>query len=161
MVQTDGLVPITRSFLSSYYDKYKFPTLSDDVSRLSDQIRAMSADLLHDSPATQGESLLVQEADRQPPHKIDENMWRNREQIEEILYLLEVSQWPRVLQQQSTLEDAELPSVLGRLQGKFESTLKTLEYYQAQNSEHIFNTVMTYMPQDFRGYSNQATERAL
>ncbi|KAL2500353.1 GOLD domain protein [Forsythia ovata] len=151
MVPTDGLVPITRSFLSSYYDKYKFPTLSDDVSRLSDQIRAMSADLLHDSPATQGEGLLVQEADRQPPHKIDENMWRNREQIEEILYLLEVSQWPRVLQQQSTLEDAELPSVLGRLQGKFESTLKTLEYYQAQNSEHVFNTVMTYMPQDFRG----------
>lgn len=54
MVSTDGLMPITRAFLSSYYDKYQFPPLSDDVSRLSDQIRAMSADLLHDSPATQG-----------------------------------------------------------------------------------------------------------
>ncbi|XP_022861017.1 uncharacterized protein LOC111381464 isoform X1 [Olea europaea var. sylvestris] len=151
MVSTDGLMPITRAFLSSYYDKYQFPPLSDDVSRLSDQIRAMSADLLHDSPATQGESLLVQEADRQPPHKIDENMWRNREQIEEIIYLLEVSHWPSVLHQQSTLEDTELLSVLGHLEGKFRSTLNTLEYYQAKNSEHVFNTVMTYMPQDFRG----------
>lgn len=41
------------------------------------------------------ESLLVQEADRQPPHKVDENMWRNREQIEEILFLVEPSRWPR------------------------------------------------------------------
>lgn len=40
---------------------------------------------------------MVQEADRQPPHKIDENMWRNREQIEEIIYLLEVSHWPSVV----------------------------------------------------------------
>lgn len=41
-----------------------------------------------------GESLLIQEAERQPPHKIDENMWKNREQIEEILFLLEDSNWP-------------------------------------------------------------------
>ncbi|KAI3472994.1 hypothetical protein Pfo_030045 [Paulownia fortunei] len=78
-------------------------------------------------------------------------MWKNREQIEEILFLLEVPHWPRELQQQSTVEDAELASVLGRLQGKFKSTLKTLEHFQARNSEFVFNTVMTYMPQDFRG----------
>jgi hypothetical protein len=43
------------------------------------------------------ESLLVHEADRQPPHKIDENMWKNREHIEEILFLLETSHWPAVV----------------------------------------------------------------
>ncbi|KAI3473873.1 hypothetical protein Pfo_028054 [Paulownia fortunei] len=111
----------------------------------------MATDLLKDSPPTQGESLLVLDAERQPPHKVDENMWKNREQIEEILFLLEVPHWPRELQQQSTVEDAELASVLGRLQEKFKSTLKTLEHFQARNSEFVFNTVMTYMPQDFRG----------
>ncbi|KAI3472962.1 hypothetical protein Pfo_029209 [Paulownia fortunei] len=151
MVSTEGLVPITRAFLASYYDKYPFAPLSIDVSRLSDQIYAMATDLLKDSPPTQGESLLVLDAERQPPHKVDENMWKNREQIEEILFLLEVPHWPRELQQQSTVEDAELASVLGRLQEKFKSTLKTLEHFQARNSEFVFNTVMTYMPQDFRG----------
>lgn len=43
------------------------------------------------------ESLLMQEADRQPPHKIDENMWKNREHMEEILFLLERSHWPAVV----------------------------------------------------------------
>ncbi|KAL0347615.1 UNVERIFIED_CONTAM: hypothetical protein Scaly_1777500 [Sesamum calycinum] len=151
MVSTEGLVPITRAFLASYYDKYPFPPLSIDVSRLSDRIYIMATDLLKDSPPTQGESLLVEEAERQPPHKVDENMWKNREQIEEILFMLEVPNWPRALQQQSTAEDAELASVLERLREKFNSTLKTLEYFQARNSEFVFNTVMTYMPQDFRG----------
>lgn len=41
-----------------------------------------------------GENLVLEEADAQPPHKIDENMWKNREHIEEILYLLERSHWP-------------------------------------------------------------------
>ncbi|KAL7135969.1 hypothetical protein ABFS83_10G000100 [Erythranthe nasuta] len=150
MVSTKGLVPITRSFLASYYDNYPFSPLSSDVSRLTDQIFAMATtDLLKDSPPTQGESLLVQEAERQPPHKVDENMWKNREQIEEILFMLEPTHWPRA--QQSTVEDAELVSLLGRLQENFKSTLSTLESFQAKNSEFVFNTVMTYMPQDFRG----------
>ncbi|KAL3654860.1 hypothetical protein CASFOL_000646 [Castilleja foliolosa] len=147
MVSTEGLVPITRAFLASYYDKYPFALLSNDVSRLSDQIHSMATDLLKVSPPTQGESLLVQEAKCQPPHKVDENMWKNREQLEEILFLLEAS--PR--EQQLNDEDAELASVLGRLQEKFKSTLKTLENFQAKNSEFVFNTVMSYMPQDFRG----------
>ncbi|KAL2250276.1 UNVERIFIED_CONTAM: hypothetical protein Sindi_2149900 [Sesamum indicum] len=97
MVSTEGLVPITRAFLASYYDKYPFPPLSIDVSRLSDRIYVMATDLLKDSPPTQGERLLVEEAERQPPHKVDENMWKNREQIEEILFMLEVPNWPRAV----------------------------------------------------------------
>lgn len=34
------------------------------------------------------------DADRSAPHKIDENMWRNREHMEEIVFLLERSRWP-------------------------------------------------------------------
>lgn len=35
----------------------------------------------------------MQESERSA-HKIDENMWRNREQIEEIIFLLDRSHWP-------------------------------------------------------------------
>ncbi|KAI5662874.1 hypothetical protein M9H77_22197 [Catharanthus roseus] len=131
MASTEGLMPITRAFLASYYDKYPFTPLSDDVSRLCLEIRSMATDLLKDSPANEGESLLIQEAERQPPHKIDENMWKNREQIEEILFLLEDSNWPTALQQHLKDEESELVSILGQLKEKLQ--------------------IMTYMPQDFRG----------
>ena len=49
------------------------------------------------------ESLLVHEADREPPHKIDENMWKNREHMEETLFLLETSNWPAVVRYISLL----------------------------------------------------------
>lgn len=53
---TEGLVPITRTFLSRYYDKYPFTPLCDDVSRLSSELRAMAEDLLKESPATSSTS---------------------------------------------------------------------------------------------------------
>ncbi|KAF3448943.1 hypothetical protein FNV43_RR09661 [Rhamnella rubrinervis] len=82
--------------------------LSDDVSRLSSEIRSISDELLNHLPPTPGDNLLLQEVDGEVPHKIDENLWKNREHIEEILFLLERSHWPSALQQQSTLDDAEL-----------------------------------------------------
>ncbi|KAK2981887.1 hypothetical protein RJ640_010404 [Escallonia rubra] len=151
MASTEGLVPITRTYLASYYDKYPFPPISDDVSRLTAELSSMSADFRMNSALPEGERLLVQEAESQPPHKIDENMWKNREQIEEILFLLESSHWPKELQQQSTAIDADLASILCRLKDKFQNTLKILEFFQSRNSEFVFNTVMTYLPQDFRG----------
>ncbi|KAK8582290.1 hypothetical protein V6N12_072479 [Hibiscus sabdariffa] len=52
-----------------------------------------------------GESSLIEEADSQPQHKMDEKMWKNREHIEEILFLLERPHWPPLLLQSSTSED--------------------------------------------------------
>ncbi|KAJ8753808.1 hypothetical protein K2173_000062 [Erythroxylum novogranatense] len=152
MASTEGLVPITRSFLASYYDKHPFQPLSDDVSRLSSQIRSIAFDLLnHSPPISPDERLLVEEAERDPPHKMDENMWKNREHIEEILYLLQQSNWPSPLQQPSTSDCAQLATVFNSLRDKFQSLLMTLESFQSKNSDRVFNTVMTYMPQDFRG----------
>ncbi|KAM4079169.1 hypothetical protein ACB094_09G096700 [Castanea mollissima] len=151
MASTDGLVPITRAYLASYYDKYPFSPLSHDVSRISSQIRSSANDLLNHLPPTQDEGLLVYEADREPPHKIDENMWKNREHMEETLFLLETSNWPAVLQQQSTPDDVEFAAVFSQLKDKIQNTLKVLEFFQHKNSDRVFNTVMTYMPQDFRG----------
>lgn len=129
MASTEGLVPITRIFLASYYDKYPFTPLPDDVSRLSSEIRSMTSDLLKDSPpSSQGslpffslfflnnynnnncsvylfiwvggdwfldESLLLKESEGESPHKIDENMWKNREHMEEIIFLLHESRCPQ------------------------------------------------------------------
>ncbi|KAI3676576.1 hypothetical protein L1987_86187 [Smallanthus sonchifolius] len=147
-----SLVPITRAFLSSYYDKHQFAPISDDVPLLSEQLHSFSADLQDATlPLPQGERYLLEEVESQPPHKIDENMWKNREQIEEIIFLLENSHWPKLLQQQSTPEDVELARLLKQLREKCAHLLKIVESFQSTSSEHVFNTVMTYMPQDFRG----------
>ncbi|KAB1224700.1 hypothetical protein CJ030_MR2G024218 [Morella rubra] len=78
-------------------------------------------------------------------------MWKNRENIEEILFLLETSHWPAVLQQQSTSDGVELGTIFRQLKDKLQSTLNVLEFFQSKNSDRVFNTVLTYMPQDFRG----------
>ncbi|KAF1888607.1 hypothetical protein Lal_00011381 [Lupinus albus] len=174
MASTDGLVPITRSFLASYYDKCPYTSLSEDISRLSSEIHSMNLDLINQHPpTTQDETLLINEVlHSQPPHKIDENMWKNREYIEETIFLLDTCNWPHQLK-----DHVELPTVLGELKHKLHNTLNVLESFQIQNSEHVFNTgafsfffysitylwkdkymrhlnlyaVMTYLPQDFRG----------
>ncbi|XP_043704527.1 uncharacterized protein LOC122654484 isoform X2 [Telopea speciosissima] len=151
MACTEGLVPITRTFLARYYDKYPLPVLPEDVFRLSTQLREMTNDLQKEFPLTEAESVLAREADCPPPHKIDQNMWKNREHIEELLLLLEKSHWPRVLQQQCTPEDMETAIVLEDLKTKLHNSLKILESFQSKNAESVFNTVMTYVPQDFRG----------
>uniref|UniRef100_A0A1J3DYT8 GOLD domain-containing protein n=1 Tax=Noccaea caerulescens TaxID=107243 RepID=A0A1J3DYT8_NOCCA len=151
MASTEGLVPITRAFLASYYDKYPFPPLSDDVSRLSSDISSLIQLLTLQSPPSQGETSLIDEANLPPPHKIDENMWKNREQMEEILFLLQPSRWPVQLREPSTSQDSELSSILRNLKDNFDNALTALISFQTKNSELVFNTVMTYMPQDFRG----------
>ncbi|CAI9284762.1 unnamed protein product [Lactuca saligna] len=80
-----------------------------------------------------GERLLVQEAESQPPHKLDENMWKNREHIEEIIFLLQSSHWPKSLQKQSTPEEIELGQVLRQLNDKFEVALELVESFQTKN----------------------------
>ncbi|KAK9068965.1 hypothetical protein SSX86_013081 [Deinandra increscens subsp. villosa] len=147
-----GLVPITRTFLSSYYNQHPFPPISDDVSRLSQQLRSLSIHLQDTPlPLPQGQKYLLKEVESQPPHKVDENMWKNREQIEEIIFLLENSYLPKLLQQHSTPEDVELGHLLKQLREKCGHILKIVESFQSTSSENVFNTVMTYMPQDFRG----------
>ncbi|KAK3139118.1 hypothetical protein QOZ80_5AG0378090 [Eleusine coracana subsp. coracana] len=151
MATTEGMVPITRAYLSRYYDKYPLPPLPDAVVDLAARLRALSADVVAVAPTTPDEELLEQEAAGIPAHKIDENMWKNREQMEEILFLLNKSHHPVALQQKSSAEDAEIASTLDDIETKLKDMLKKLEQFQLKNADNVFNTVMTYMPQDFRG----------
>ncbi|CAN6355666.1 unnamed protein product [Urochloa humidicola] len=151
MAATEGLVPITRAYLARYYDKYPLPPLPDAATDLAAQLRALSTDLAAVAPIAPDEELLKQEAAGIPAHKIDENLWKNREQMEEILFLLNIPRRPVALQQKSTPEDAEIASKLDDIEAKLKDMLKKLEQFQLKNADNVFNTVMTYMPQDFRG----------
>lgn len=44
------------------------------------------------------------------------------------------------LQQPATSDDAELAVAFGKIRDKFQYTLKTLETFQAKNSERVFST---------------------
>ncbi|XP_042420525.1 uncharacterized protein LOC122008751 [Zingiber officinale] len=148
---TQGLVPITRAYLAHYYDKYLLPPLPEDVARLTAELRKLSDGLASEFPLTEAEELLVQEVDSQPAHKVDQNLWKNRENLEEILFLLDQAHWPRMFQEKANREDVAIIATLGELETKLRNTLKILEVFQQKNADHVFNIVMTYMPQDFRG----------
>ncbi|PKA58562.1 hypothetical protein AXF42_Ash008849 [Apostasia shenzhenica] len=148
---TEGLVPITRAFLARYYDKYPAPALSGDVARLTAELLSLSDVLRKESSLTSGEQLVAEAVGHDPPHKVDENLWKNREHIEEILYLLDKSNLPQLLQEKAFPEDAEIAVCIEDLQHPLQRTLEVLEIFQSKNADYVFNTVMTYMPQDFRG----------
>ncbi|TVU18676.1 hypothetical protein EJB05_34786, partial [Eragrostis curvula] len=129
--------------LSARFDFRVYQTVRMEV-----QVRCLgSPSILH----VEDEELMEQEAAGIPAHKIDENMWKNREQMEEILFLLNESRRPVALQQRSAPEDAEIVSILDDIENKLKDMLKKLEQFQLKNADNVFNTVMTYMPQDFRG----------
>jgi hypothetical protein len=112
------------------------------------------------------EERLEQEAAGMPAHKIDENMWKSREQMEEILFLLNNSRRPvavslalylctsyvfsfeslwlsstcNQLQQKSTAEDTEIASVLDDIETKLKDMLNKLEKFQLKNADNVFDT---------------------
>eukprot|EP00249_Psilotum_nudum_P012266 c23683_g1_i1 orf=272-1675(+) len=146
MASTVGLVPITRAYLARFYDKYPFSPLSEGVAQLcaalKDYCRKMEAGIVDQSV-----DRVVADIEFAAPHKIDENLWKNREQIEEILGLLDKTHWPSFDNQ--TLP--EIPAALTRFDTDLRSVLKAIEDFQLRSSEKVFNMVMTYLPQDFRG----------
>ncbi|KAJ7520124.1 hypothetical protein O6H91_20G067700 [Diphasiastrum complanatum] len=152
MASTEGLVPITRSFLAKFYDKYPFPPLSPEVVSLFDSLKEQCRIMVAAEGSNGlGNEQLLKDLEITPPHKIDENLWKNREQIEEILYLLQKTNFPRILKEQDTPELNSVVETLEGLEAKMQVLFNIVKEYQAASAEKVFNMVLTYMPQDFRG----------
>lgn len=151
MASTAGLVPITRAFLAKYYDKYPLPESQFDIAQISRAIKDESS-RLDALRAKDPDDKLVAQLEFAPPHKMDENLWKNREKIEELLYLLDRQQWPEKLQESEQAQGSESNGrVLEKLEQSLRSLLKTITSFQTASSERVANMVFTYMPQDFRG----------
>ncbi|OAE23402.1 hypothetical protein AXG93_1660s1610 [Marchantia polymorpha subsp. ruderalis] len=176
MASTAGLVPITRHFLAKYYEKYPYSPLNKELPSIIDSLKekfnrmdleyqkaSATEELLkfavylkveHFVILTQacqmrkGNKQMMEELQIIVPHKIDENLWKNREQIEEILHLFEEGSWPKALKGQSA--STNVVKALERLGGILKSLLKDIEKFQVANSDRVYNMVLTYMPQDFR-----------
>ena len=91
---------VTCNFCRSHFSPFSPISILTCLHRyrckdLHSPIQQLHGYLLYDSSVIfSGETLLIRESEKQPPHKIDENLWKNREQIEEIIFLLETSNWP-------------------------------------------------------------------
>eukprot|EP00850_Spirogloea_muscicola_P024099 SM000441S16123 [mRNA] locus=s441:16177:19803:- [translate_table: standard] len=152
MTSTAGLVPITRQFLAKFYDQHPFDPLPPDVARLHARLQPLldSLDALR-SKTPGDDQLVVSKLDVKAPHKIDENLWKNREQIEEIQYLCDKEHWPASLAREDAPDMRRITDVLEKLKPTLQDALKIVADYQSYTGEKVFSMVITYMPQDFRG----------
>ncbi|WCJ34230.1 hypothetical protein M5689_015549 [Euphorbia peplus] len=146
MGSTEGLMAISSDILDAYYDKHPCPSLSNDVDLLSSQIQSMAFHLLHESV---NDNLVVDELKRHPFYKIEGNLWRNKEHIEEIIDLLTVcfyyfpfesfkSLTNLVFRQPSTHEDTELAGILDKITHVLAHSLANLVSFQGMISQTVF-----------------------
>ncbi|WCJ34233.1 hypothetical protein M5689_015552 [Euphorbia peplus] len=133
MGSTEGLMGISSDILGDYYDKHPCPSLSNDVDVLSSQIQAMAFNLLDESA---DEKLLVDELNRHPFYKIERNLWKNREHIEEIIDLLTPS----------THEDTELAGILDNITHVLAHSLTNLVSFLDMISQTVFTAVTFRLP---------------
>eukprot|EP00898_Chlorokybus_atmophyticus_P009258 jgi/Chlat1/962/Chrsp108S01379 len=138
MASTQGLVPITREFLRKFYEGFPYDPapakLGELVATLDGHVDAFVGNIADGAALKKS---LVLEA----PHKIDENLFRNREQCEELIDLLKDAKRPAFIAAAPAAEARKL----------VEETQKAIEDFQRNSAEKIAAMVTTYMPQDFRG----------
>jgi hypothetical protein len=89
-----------------------------------------------------GNADLAAQLDLISPHKIDENTWRNREQVEEILFLLHKDNWPSSLKEEECLPTNAVAVRLAKLEEQMQHLLTTIQEFQKASSERIFNMGM-------------------
>ena len=85
-MSTDGLVPITREFLKKFYEEYPLDPAPAALDAVIEKLRSAAKDIL----ALGGDAAqAVYDANvMEPPRKIDENLWRNRQELECVMELL-------------------------------------------------------------------------
>eukprot|EP00897_Mesotaenium_endlicherianum_P002508 jgi/Mesen1/2285/ME000154S01453 len=151
MASTKGLMPITRPFLAKFYDKYPFDPIVPEVTKLHDRLQVLCDELDAERQKQGGDLFMVESLIFEAPHKIDENLWKNREQIEEIMRLLQKEHWPAGLAKIDNSLAERFEVVSTTLTEELKKLMSVIQTYQSTTSEKVFQMVLTYMPQDFRG----------
>lgn len=151
MSSTKGLVPITRTFLAKFYEGHPFDPLVPEVSEIQGRLATICDELEADRRKSGGAEGFVEKMQFEIPHKVDENLWKNREQIEELIDLLGKDHLPVALQKEDNPQAQRMTDAAGKLTQQLQSTLEVVSVYQANTGEKVFQMVLTYMPQDFRG----------
>lgn len=151
MSSIKGLVPITRAFLAKFYEGYPFDPLVPEVSEIQGRLQTICDELDATRRKAGGVEGFLERMQFEAPHKVDENLWKNREQLEELLSLLEKSHLPKALQKEDNPLAQRMSEAAGKLTEQLQSTLQAVSTYQANTGEKVFQMVLTYMPQDFRG----------
>ncbi|QDZ22018.1 hypothetical protein HOP50_06g45590 [Chloropicon primus] len=135
MAAAEGLVPITREYLSTYYDKYPLDPVTPDAARLRLNLEKLEERLRTDS-SVPDLLLRLDEA----PKKLDHNNWKNRYACEEIVDLMK-----------RPPSGFSRSSAAATLCEEFQSYHDFIEDFQRGHTERVTNLIYEYLPQDFRG----------
>lgn len=127
-----SVVPITRELLAAFYDKHPYAPPPAELKECTVATKELSdtlASALPDPPF-------------QPPYRLDDCFWRNRQLCEEIIFNLS-----RVLKQIKT--DNVAKGAMG-IWDKLKALEESVRKVQQENSDQIGTEVKKFLPKDFR-----------
>lgn len=149
-----NLVPITREFMAKFYEKYPLDPLPGELETLRERLISLTDTLDAERKKMEGqkEDLLAELVVGDIPHKLDQNFWKNREMLEEIVFLCDAKNLPASLKAESlTPAQQEVAEAMKKWGVESQRLLDFIAEYQKRTSARISDMVFTYMPQDFRG----------
>jgi len=167
-VDVNQLVPITREILRQYYETYPADPPSDNLKALRAEVQTAAHKLglkLPEKWNHEGESGAEVQADDElnrevlgqhlltVPHKMDENIWRSRQQLEGILHLLEPAQLDDVetaAKGASGVSFDEWKAAVDGIRTKANAAFERLQEFQKGGMKKVQHIISTFLPNDFR-----------
>lgn len=150
MSKAGELVPITREYLAAIYEKHPIdPPNPASLDCLASMKTMLDAAVAAHPPL--GEARTHKDYAMELPHKIDESLFRVRQQNEELAALSgESEKWSKRLEKLSSEDSAKLAPLLAKLSVDSEATRKHVFDYQTAATLRVKSMIDGFMPKDFR-----------
>lgn len=131
------IIPITRESLQKCYSKHPVTPISETAKQLDADLTKAITDFVttHSDVAPLKEKLLLPT----PPHKVDENIFCNRCQLEELSLL--AATHPAAFSSAERVAEVE---------GYIAEGLESWTAYQKSSMDNVEDLVKTFLPNDFR-----------